>query len=177
MKYVALLRGINVGGNRKVDMKQLKTTFESIGMDEVRTYINSGNVVFRSDPEDAGHLARVLEEAVRAEFGFDVRVLVRDEIRMGLLIEALPDDWANDETAKCDVIFLSDAVDTPEVMTRVTVKPDIDDVRYVPGAVLWRVERPNVTRSGMMKLVGTELYAETTVRNCNTVRKLAALMR
>jgi uncharacterized protein (DUF1697 family) len=177
MKYVALLRGINVGGNRTIDMKQLKATFERAGVDEVRTYINSGNVIFRGDPDDAGHLAQTFERAIADEFGFDVRVLVRDENQMNALIEALPDDWANDDSAKCDVIFLSDAVDSPEVLGEFTIKPDIDDARYLPGAVMWRVERSNVTRSGLMRLVGTELYAQTTVRNCNTVRKLAALMR
>ena len=177
MKYVALLRGINVGGNRKVDMGKLKETFERAGMDEVRTYINSGNVVFSSGSTDAADLRWTLERAVRDGFGFDVRVLVRDETSIRELVDALPDAWADDETAKCDVIFLGDEVDGPEVFEHLTIKPGIDDARYVPGAVLWRVERHNVTRSGLMKLAGTELYAATTLRNCNTVRKIAALMR
>jgi uncharacterized protein (DUF1697 family) len=75
------------------------------------------------------------------------------------------------------VIFLGEEVDAPEVLEQLVIKPDIDEVRYVPGAVLWRVERSKVTRSGLMRLVGTELYAQTTVRNCNTLRKLAGMMQ
>jgi uncharacterized protein (DUF1697 family) len=93
------------------------------------------------------------------------------------MLRELPETWANDKTAKCDVMFLGDNVDREEVLDQLTIKPGIDDVRYVPGALLWRVERASVTRSGMLKLVGTELYAQMTVRNCNTLRKLGALVQ
>jgi len=175
--YVALLRGINVGGNRKVEMRLLKATFERAGMDDVRTYINSGNVLFSSDSPEPTRLTEALEAAIEADFGFPVKVILRDAPSIQATVSALPDTWANDETAKCDVMFLGDDVDTPDVLEQLTIKPQLDDVIYVPGAILWRVERSAVTRSGMMKLVGTELYAQMTVRNCNTLRKLAALMR
>jgi uncharacterized protein (DUF1697 family) len=76
--YVALLRGINVGGRNKVDMKQLKAVFEEAGATEVRTYINSGNVVFSSPVRSRARLARLLEDAIRRRFGFEVDLLVRD---------------------------------------------------------------------------------------------------
>ncbi len=178
MTYVALLRGINVGGNRKVDMKALKVVFERAGMSEVRTYINSGNVVFAAESGDTAALGATLESAIEAEFGFPVKVLIRDAENIAALVSAMPDDWANDSHAKCDVMFLGDEIDVGEaILDQLTIKPEFDEVRYVPGAVLWRVERPYVTRSGMLKLVGTELYANMTVRNCNTARKLDAIMR
>jgi uncharacterized protein (DUF1697 family) len=177
MTYVALLRGINVGGNRKIEMKRLKATFEQLGLGDVRTYINSGNVIFRTESTDATALAGVLEAAIETDFGFPVKVLVRSADDIRALVDALPADWANDDAAKCDVMFLAEEIDGPDILDRLTIKPDIDDARYVPGAVLWRVERPKATRSGMMKLVGTELYAQMTVRNCNTARKLDSLMR
>lgn len=177
MVYVALLRGINVGGNRKVDMKQLKAVFEGVGMEEVRTYINSGNVIFCSESTDTCHMAEALESAIETAFGFRVRVLLRDADAISNLVHELPDDWANDETAKCDVLFLGEDVDSAEVLEQLVVKPEIDDARYVPGAVLWRVERSKATRSGLMKVIGTDLYSQMTVRNCNTLRKIAALMQ
>ena len=140
-------------------------------------YINSGNVVFRSEGASIDELRDLLEGAIGAEFGFEVRVLLRDARNITTLVEQLPDTWVNDQSAKCDVIFLGEAADDPSVLERVVIKPDIDEVKYVPGALLWRVERPKVTRSGLMKLIGTDLYADATVRNCNTLRKLAALMR
>lgn len=177
MTYVALLRGINVGGKNKVDMKQLRSTFERVGMQNVRTYINSGNVIFGHESLDASELARTLEDAIEEDFGFHVKVLLRDSGAVAAILEALPDDWANDQSAKCDVMFLWEEVDGPEVVDQLTIKPEIDDVRYVSGALLWRVPREKVTRSGMMKIVGTELYTHMTVRNCNTLRKLAELIR
>lgn len=66
MKYVALLRGVNVGGNRKLDMKELKATFERAGMIEVRTYINSGNIIFRDDSRESPRLTSLLESAIES---------------------------------------------------------------------------------------------------------------
>jgi len=160
MTYVALLRGINVGGKNKVDMRLLKTTFERAGMEQVRTYINSGNVIFSHASPDAKQLVDTLEQAIEADFGFRVKVLLRDTASIAAMLDALPDDWANDESAKCDVMFLGDGEDSPAILGELTIKPEIDDVRYVPGALLWRVERPAVTRSGMMRLVGTEPYKQ-----------------
>lgn len=177
MTYVALLRGINVGGARKVDMGSLKATFERAGMEHVTTYINSGNVIFRHPSPDAASLAATLEHAIESEFGFSVKVLLRDSDTIRATAEALPDDWANDKSAKCDVMFLWDEVAGAEILERLTIKPDIDEVMYAAGAVLWRVERSKATRSGMMKLVGTETYQQMTVRNCNTLRRLAELVR
>jgi uncharacterized protein (DUF1697 family) len=174
--YVALLRGINVGGKNKVDMKQLKTVFEEAGMESVRTYINSGNVIFSSTTRARARLASLLEKAIARRFGFKVDVLVRDLKSMRSVVKAIPRRWTNDQTMKCDVMFLWDDEARPSVMKKLRFKPEIEDVRYESGALIWRVDRENVTRSGMMKLVGTPLYKRMTIRNCNTTRKLLELM-
>jgi uncharacterized protein (DUF1697 family) len=177
MTYVALLRGINVGGKNTVDMKRLKATVERAGMQDVLTYINSGNVIFSSASRSPAQLRRTLESAIEAAFGFQVPVLLRNARQMQSVVGALPDTWANDEAAKTDVMFLSEAIDSRAILAQLTIVPGIDDVRYVPGAILRHVERSKAARSGLLKLVGTPLYTQMTVRNCNTVRKLAALMR
>ncbi|MDX2776440.1 DUF1697 domain-containing protein [Streptomyces caniscabiei] len=176
MQYLALLRGINVGGNNKVDMKQLKAVFEQTGMTAVSTYINSGNVIFQSDTKNETELAAVLEKAIEQAFGFHVKVLIRSYATMQTIAAELPAEWVNDATMKTDVMFLWEGYDTPEVVKRVTIKPEMDRVKYVPGALLWSVDRPNVTRSGLLKIIGTDLYRHMTVRNCNTFRKLITLM-
>jgi uncharacterized protein (DUF1697 family) len=174
--YVALLRGINVGGKRQVEMKRLKTTFERAGMKDVQTYINSGNVVFSTETKARAELVRVLESAIQTDFGFPVQVFLRDTNDIRAIVDTMPDWWVDDKDAKCNVMFLSEDFDSKDTLELLTIKPGIDDVMYVPGAVLWRVERPNVTRSGMAKIVGTKFYTNMTARNCNTVRKLDALM-
>ena len=176
MIYVALLRGINVGGKNKVDMKQLKAAFEDVGMTSVRTYINSGNVIFSSTSRSRARLTEVLEDAIARTFGFKVGVLVRDLKNMRAVVKALPRTWVNDTTMKCDVMFLWDDVARASVVKELPIKPEIEDLKYVAGALIWRVDRNGVTRSGQMKLVRTPLYKRMTIRNCNTTRKLLELM-
>ena len=176
MIYVALLRGINVGGKNKVDMKELRAVFEDAGMSSVTTYINSGNVVFTSRARNRTRLAGRLEEAIAAHFGFSVKVLVRDLDGIRAAVEAIHPDWGDGKAMKCDVMFLWEEVDDPAVLDELRIKPGIDDVQYVPGAIVWKVDRDKVTRSGMMKLAGTPLYKQMTIRNCNTARKLLELM-
>lgn len=176
MVYVALLRGINVGGNNKVSMKELKAVFEAAGMTSVRTYINSGNVIFSSERGDRAALVALLEDAIRERFGLELSVLLRDVDQMRAVIDALPAHWANDDSMKCDVLYLWEDVDSPSVLEQLPSRPEIEDVIYTPGAVIWRVDRSNATRSSLLKVIGTPLYKRMTVRNCNTARKLLALM-
>lgn len=176
MIYVALLRGINVGGKNKMAMPRLKRTFEEVGLTDVTTYINSGNVIFKDSRRKPATIISALEKAIEQDFGFQIKLLIRDLAAIRKTIKALPDSWTNDNSMKCDVMFLWDGFDRKDILDDLKIKPDIEDVVYVPGAIIWRVDRPNVTRSGMIKLVGTELYKGMTIRNCNTVRKLAELM-
>lgn len=99
--YVALLRGVNVGGRGKVDMRELKKQVESLGCTDVSTYINSGNVVFR-DRRAASTLTRLLEE----ELGR--RVAVRSLAQVRALCKRIPDDWGNDKDQKTDIGFALD---------------------------------------------------------------------
>jgi uncharacterized protein (DUF1697 family) len=175
MMYLALLRGINVGGKNKVEMSRLKTVFESIGATEVRTYINSGNVIFVHDGAPT-RLSAAIEKAIGAEFGFEVRIVLRTVDEVMSLTKAIPAAWKEDTSMRCNVMFLWDDVDDPSVLDHLTIKDGIDDVKYVPGTIVWRVDRDVVTRSGMMRLVSDDLYKRMTIRNVNTVRKLADLM-
>jgi uncharacterized protein (DUF1697 family) len=77
---------------------------------------------------------------------------------------------------RCDVMFLWEGFDRKDILTELKIKPEIEDVVYVPGAVIWRIDRSNVTKSRLFKNIGTDLYKGMTIRNSNTVRKLAEMM-
>jgi uncharacterized protein (DUF1697 family) len=175
MTYVALLRGINVGGQRKVDMGRLKETFERAGAERVRTYINSGNVIF-DDDRDTQDLVPVLEQAIEGEFGFHVKVLLRSHEAITAVVEAIPDTWVNDKTERTDVWFLWEEFDSPDVIEGLTIKEGIDEVFYVDGAVVWRADGAQLTRSGRGRVIGSQLYKHLTSRNVNTLRKIHQLM-
>jgi uncharacterized protein (DUF1697 family) len=177
MKYVALLRGINVGGNSRVEMSRLKIVFENLGFSKVSTYINSGNVIFSNSKQSEKMTASKIEKAIETEFGFKVHVIVRSREYIEQILKELPERWQNDKDMKCDVMFLWEEVHNPEILNELMVKPDIEDVKYVSGAIIWRVDRKNATKSGALKLIGTPLYKKMTIRNCNTVRKLYQMMR
>lgn len=173
MKYVALLRGINVGGTSKVAMSDLKVSFAKLGFENITTYINSGNVMFTTpDIPDIP----AIEHALSRDFALPLRIVVRDSQNLQNLVDQIPTDWVNDKVMKCDVMFLWPEVDGSHVLEQLTIKPDLDTVMYIPGAVVWRVDRNNVSRSGLLKIIGTPLYKQMTIRNINTVRKLAALL-
>ena len=177
MKYVALLRGINVGGKNKVDMKMLKQAFEEAGMSSVITYINSGNILFTDNSHPKEQLAPLLEGVVYRHFNLKINVLIYDAEEFRRIFEAIPENWSNDQQMKSDVLFLWQDVDEETVLDGLVIKPDIDRVIYVPGAILWSVDKDKVTRSGMVKIVGSALYRRVTIRNVNTVRKIQALLQ
>lgn len=174
--YVALLRGINVGGKNKVVMARLRETFEALGHDDVSTYINSGNVIFRSAANPDG-LRPAIEAAIAGDFGLDLMVLVRDLPALDAIGEVLPSTWVHDKTAKTNVMFLDDPLDDASIVEEVGAKPGIDRVKYAPGVILWNTDAGDWTKSGSMKLAGRAVYRQMTVRNVNTFRKLHALMR
>lgn len=176
MIYVALLRGINVGGKNKVDMKLLKTSFEQAGMNNVVTYINSGNIIFTYNSRSKEDVAQILEKAIQESFGLQIKVLVLDLDDMRRIMSSLPESWTNDDKMKSDVLFLWENINHESVLDKLVIKPEIDTVIYVSGAILWSVCKQNVTRSGMTKIIGTEMYRQTTVRNVNTTRKIYELM-
>lgn len=175
MVFVALLRGINVGGNNKVPMKTLKEVFEKEGMTDVKTFINSGNIIFNSS-EDRSNLVSKLEKAIEKEFGFSVKVLLKTFREISEIRKALKNDWVNDANTKCDVMFLWEDVDSKETLKEFQIKDDIDEVKYISGAILWKVDKANVTKSGMLKIVGTPLYKKMTIRNANSLRKIYEIM-
>ena len=177
MIYVALLRGINVGGKNKINMTMLKKTFEQIGMGSVMTYINSGNIIFTDKEHSKRELATILEKAILADFGLSIKVLVRSFNDFKEIIEYLPKTWKNDQDMKSDVLFLWDEIDEESLLEKLVIKPDIDTIKYVSGSILWSVDRKNSTRSGMMKLASSKLYKQVTIRNVNTTRKIYDLMQ
>ncbi|WP_342566422.1 DUF1697 domain-containing protein [Paenibacillus sp. FSL R7-0345] len=176
MIYVALLRGINVGGNNIISMKLLKQTFEQAGMTSVTTYINSGNIIFSSADHPQEQLPEILEQAILKDFGLSIKVLIRSLPEIRTVMEALPDSWSNGDMFRSDVMFLWDEADDESVLDKLPLKPGIGTLLYVQGAVLYSVERENVIKSAMAKLIGSSVYKLMTVRNVNTTRKIYQLM-
>ena len=172
MKYVALLRGINVGGKRKVEMKKLKTFFETLGCTNVSTYINSGNVIFELRDDQKQILEKIKSE-LKEEFQFDIATLIKTEEEMKEIADAIPSEWQNNTAYKTDVAYLFPEIDSKEILNELPVKNEFIDIRYVKGAIFWNIDRKNYNRSHINKIISHTLYQSMTVRNVNTARFLA----
>jgi uncharacterized protein (DUF1697 family) len=176
MKYVALLRGINVGGNNKVEMLKLKKIFEDLGFLNVSTYINTGNVIFEIEEKKEEIAKKKIEKALKDNFKFEIRVILRDEKNIEKVCKKIPADWQNNDDMKTDVLFLWEEFDNKKSLDLINKKEEIDNLIYVDGAIIWNIDRKNYTKSGMNKFIGSVLYKNMTARNVNTVRKLSELM-
>lgn len=173
-KYVALLRGINAGGNRKVEMARLRQLFEGLGFKNVKTYINSGNVIFDAEMEPS---SEQIQQTIEETFGFDVPTLVLPGDDVVRIAKAIPADWTNDyDMIKSDVLYLFEQIDAPDILEKIGVKPEIEQFIYVKGAAICTISRKNAPKGSLQKLISTDLYKNMTVRNVTTARKLAELV-
>jgi uncharacterized protein (DUF1697 family) len=174
LKYAALLRGINVGKGARVPMKALKELFEGLGLTDVVTYLNSGNVVFES-ARGASELTQLIEEALERAFGQRIPTLVKTSTEMIQIADSIPSDWGSDEGQQTYVAYLFGDVDKPGLVSELPVKKQFMSIFHTPGAIVWNIRRENYNRSQITKIVGHSSYARMTTRNVNTARKLAAL--
>ena len=177
MVFVALLRGINVGGNNMIRMSSLKASFEKMGFKDVTTYINSGNIIFRSKEGDARKLEGNIERMLSREYQLECKVVVRSFSEIANLVEHLPKNWGDDERWRYNVMYLRHSIDSADVLDLLEIKKDIEQVSYCPGTLLWSGRVSEVTRTSMNKLPGKKIFQDMTVRNLNTTKKLYELMK
>ena len=175
VKYVALLRGINVGTSARINMKEVKTLFEKNGFTEVLTYINSGNIVFESrNNEDT--LQREVEEILFAEFNQKIRSLVMNGNRIVSISNMIPAEWKNDDIQKTDVAYLFNEINNEKILESLPVNKDFIRLIYADGAIIWNVDRKDYNKSRLNKIISHKMYKEMTVRNVNTARYLASII-
>ena len=171
--YIALLRGINLGPHKRIKMDRLRQSFKALGFDQVKTYIQSGNVVFKSGRASAAGLGKRIERQLLSDFGFSVSVILRTEEEIGKLIRNNPLLKDRDiDSSKLHVAFLADAPAPAAVkqLEALTVPPDRacclgkELCLYFPngvsGSSLWKHPLDRV------------LSVTTTTRNWNTVNQV-----
>ena len=174
--YVALLRGINVGGNNMVSMKALKESFERLGFGNVRTYINSGNILFSTSESDARTIEDRIDRMLTRDYGLKGKTVVRSHAEMARLVKTIGKTWKFEPESRYNVIFLRHTIDSRKVLDQLTTKPEIEEVVYCPGTLLWSARADTLTRTAMVKLSSKPIYQEMTIRNVNTTRKILELM-
>jgi uncharacterized protein (DUF1697 family) len=176
VRYVALLRGINVGGKTLIKMADLKTCVEALGLDDVSTYIASGNILFETARRDPAKLETKIGGAIEQQFGLPVKVVVLDRGAYARIVAAIPKSWPGDGSVRANVAFVRRGTDAKQVVRKLDPDPAVEEVKAIDGAILWATKRDALNRSAMRKLIGGAAYKELTVRNLNTTLKLHELL-
>ncbi|ETT78811.1 DUF1697 domain-containing protein [Paenibacillus sp. FSL R7-277] len=176
--YIALLRGINVGGNKIIKMQELKAMFEALKYEHVRTYIQSGNVVFESEALTGDGLAEMISGKIQETFGFEVPVIIRSLEELEAAIAGNPFPQSEPEAYKRLYVSFLAAEPAAEALEKLRPYEDGADKVRVIGKELYAFYEVSVSESPLFKvsfdkLLGTAL----TARNWNTLNKVAALAR
>ena len=174
-RYVALLRGINVGGNKKVPMAQLRALLERLGFSDVATLIASGNVVFSGKARAPAQLERQLEAAIAEEFGFEVPLVVRTRDELAAAIEANPLPGAEEAPTRFLVFFLSGTPDRKR-LAEIDAEAHLPDEFRLHGRELYARFPNGIGRSKLAVVLGSaRLGVTSTARNWSTLTKLLEL--
>ncbi len=175
--YVALLRGINVGGRNLIRMPRLKACFEAEDFRDVATYIQSGNVVFTARGSNQRLLARQIEKALASTFACQSRVIVRSFGEMKAIVERAPAGFGTrPDDYRYDVIFLKDPLTAAEAMESITAKPGVDALHAGASVLYFSRLISKAAQSHLTRVVGKPVYQRMTVRNWTTTRKLLDMM-
>ncbi|MBP1755090.1 MAG: hypothetical protein H6Q59_1488 [Firmicutes bacterium] len=177
-KYIALLRGINVGGNNKISMRELKELFEQNGFQQVSTYINSGNIIFSSDITDEILLKEEGERIILQRFHLTILVAIISADDLISALQHTPSWWGEDKASKHNAIFVIPPATSEEIMHGVgESKPEYEKVDYYGRVIFWSAPIDTFSRTRWSKVVGSSVYDSITIRNSNTTKKLLELVQ
>lgn len=175
--HVALLRGINVGGKNVIRMRDLERAFTDMGFTEVRTYIQSGNVLFRDDGDGLERTTERIEEGLAERFGYDARVIVRSKRQYLAALKHAPASWGEDASRKHNALFVRRGIRTSAVMAQLPPLQDsLEEAAHGSGVIFWSASITGIGRTTMMKLATLPVYKQLTVRNHRTTLRLRDLL-
>lgn len=175
--YVALLRGINVGGKNLIKMPALKACFEANGFEDVATYIQSGNVLFGSPETRAAALVARIEAMLAETFGYAAAVVVRNRSQMRAVVGKAPGGFGSEPAKhRYDVIFLKEPLTARAAIQSVPTKPGVDEAHAGTGVLYFSRLISKATQSRLNRIVSSPIYPSVTIRNWNTTTKLLRMM-
>lgn len=174
--YIALLRGINVGGNNIIKMVDLRQFFKDIGCRDVQSYIQSGNVIFRSDEPNRDNLTNFIQPALRETFNYNnPLVLIHLTELLQVVSEAPPGFGKDNENFKYEVLYLLPPLKASDILNEIPVREDVDRAWKGPGVIYYRRSSEHLTHSMLNKLPSKPVYQKMTIRNWRTSNKILEL--
>ena len=175
-RYVALLRGINISGKNKVPMAELKKGFEKLAFEEVKTYLNSGNVVFSSDEDDTKKFTKQIEVMIKEQFDLDIPVFVISKEALEDILHNAPNWWGNDNKEIYDnLIFIMPPAKFSDVYNDIgEPKKELEKIENYKEVIFWSFSRKEYQKTNWWpKTASTNISTKLTIRTANTIRKIA----
>ena len=174
-EWVALLRGINVGGKNLIKMAELAACFEAQGFRRVVTYIQSGNVLFTAAGSSAA-LTRKVEAALGKTFAYQASVVLRTRAQMERVVGDAPAGFgARPALYRYDVAFLKEPMTAAAAIQNVRAKEGVDTVETGAGVLYMSRLVAKASQSQLARITSSPVYQSMTIRNWNTTTKLLAL--
>lgn len=176
-RYLALLRGINVGGKHIIKMAELKACFEDMGFADVSTFIQSGNVLFTTTKKNVGKLCNEIEKALSRKFQYASRIVLISQRQLAEVVKKAPRGFGTRPSLyRYDVIFLKPPLTAKEAMKSIPVNPKVDQAFAGKEVLYFSRLTSKATQSRLSRIIQLLMYKSMTIRNWNTTSKLLALM-
>lgn len=175
--YLALLRGINVGGRNSIKMAELRICLQDAGLEKVSTYIQSGNIVFKSDSDDIQNIKKTIHNAIENQFGLSLEMMIFPRRFMEKVMAKSPAGFGEKpDMFKYDVLYLDPSVSPELAMNDIPVRHGVDRVWSGPGVIYFERKTASLTKSYLNKLASKAIYQKITIRNWRTTSRLVAMM-
>ena len=175
VQYLALLRGINVGGKNLVRMSELREELEAMGLADVATYIQSGNFVFRAPRQPRAELAEELEAGLSRKFGLELKLVLLTQAQMKRVIDEAPSGFGA-ESDRCDVVFLRAPLTVKRAIAQIETKEGVDRMWAGTGVIYFSRLAEKASSSRLGRVIAKPEYQSMTIRSWRTSTKLLALM-
>lgn len=177
-RYAAFLRGINISGKNKIPMAELKKKFEELGFQEVKTYLNSGNVIFSGIEDDIESLIMQIKTMIKKEFDLNIPVFVIAKKELEDILNHAPNWWGNDKKEIYDnLIFIIPPVVFEEVFREIgEPKENLEKIKGYKQAIFWSFCRKDYQKTNWWSKTATaDIGSKLTIRTANTVRKIVGM--
>lgn len=177
-RYIAFLRGVNISGRNKVIMAELKKGVERLGYEEVKTYLNSGNVIFSSNENDIGSVTKRIVMMIKSQFDLDIPVFVIAKEKLEDILRNAPDWWGNaDKEIYDNLIFIMPPATFADVFNEIgDPKEELEKIQEYKEAIFWSFSRRNYQKTNWWsKTASASISNKLTIRTASTIMKVVGM--
>lgn len=177
-RYIAFLRGINISGKNKVPMVELKNGFENLKFIEVKTYLNSGNVIFSSADEDIMKLTSMIEKMIKEHFDLDIPVFVLLREQLEEILNNAPEWWGDKNKEIYDnLIFIIPPARFADVYDEIgEPNKELERIQEYKNVIFWSFSRKDYQKTNWWdKTASADISSKLTIRTANTVKKIVKM--